>query len=449
MSDKTVQNKNNEIVILDNKKITRSNSMITAKYTSSLIENKLMVWSLQAAQPDEHGRPSVSMTTEEVRQLTGVKGNGIYDALKRAAGQMIGRTMFIEDKANHSFAYLNLIHYAQFKDGVFTVTFTPECNSMLYNLKNNFTSIKLETLFSFKSNYAFRLYEIMKTQEYNIPESNYPFSITYSLSDLKLQLNCINTEEKKVKVELQKKDPDFDKIVNELAEDKKFDKWYEFKRKVLNKAVEEINNTTDLFIDYEPVKAGRGGKVVKVQFFLQRNEGQETLIHPEKAVTDVDAVEVRSSEEMERSELADQVMQMIDGVSISRKDAIVLLKTAENDLDKIQRIYNLSKQQDYIRNFMGWMVKGIQENYDESIPASEGSEETAKAVDELHKNFVDNEEQFANNAWERIKKNEHFSEFEKNISEKYGLELYLFEQFYTASDRVKMYGAWLQSRQSM
>ena len=192
------KSKKNEIVILDNRQITRSNSMITAKYTSSLIENKLMVWALQAAQPDEHGRPSVSMTTDEVRQLTGVKGNGIYDALKRAAGQMIGRTMFIEDKEKHSFAYLNLIHYAQFKDGIFTVTFTPECNDMLYNLKNNFTSMKLKTLFSFKSNYAFRLYEILKTKEYNIPDSNYPYSITYDLADLKLQLNCINTEEKKV-----------------------------------------------------------------------------------------------------------------------------------------------------------------------------------------------------------------------------------------------------------
>ena len=439
------KSKKNEIVILDNRQITRSNSMITAKYTSSLIENKLMVWALQAAQPDEHGRPSVSMTTDEVRQLTGVKGNGIYDALKRAAGQMIGRTMFIEDKEKHSFAYLNLIHYAQFKDGIFTVTFTPECNDMLYNLKNNFTSMKLKTLFSFKSNYAFRLYEILKTKEYNIPDSNYPYSITYDLADLKLQLNCINTEEKKVKIELQKKDPDLDKIVNEIAEDKKFEKWYEFKRKVLNKAVREINETTDLFVHYDPVKSGRGGKVVKVTFLMQHNVGQKEMLYEDKAFTNTREESAMNEAAMQRSRMIDDVKEIISGEDITDKEAVVLLKASGNDLNEIKRLYDLAKKQDYIKNFMGWMVKGLQEGYQEPIRTSEGSDEVVEVVKDIHQNIAENEEEFAKNAWERIKSNDHFPQFVEYVQTTTGLEMVLFETFYTASERVKLYGKWFKT----
>ena len=151
-------------VILYNKEdtVTRSNALIGGMYSSTLIENKLTVWALKAARADADGLPTVSMTTEEIRALTGTKGNGIYDLLAVTALRMGNRHIFIEDRDKHEFEFINLIDHATYKGGIFTVFFTQAAKARMWNLKSNFTTMRLETLFAFKSNYTFRLYELLK-----------------------------------------------------------------------------------------------------------------------------------------------------------------------------------------------------------------------------------------------------------------------------------------------
>ncbi|MDO4976705.1 MAG: replication initiation protein [Eubacteriales bacterium] len=437
-------------IMYNDENLVRSNKLITAKYSSTLIENKLTAWAMKAATVDEKGRPSVSITTADIRELTGVKGNGIYDLLRNTSKKMIGRTIYFEDvdaSGKKSFKYINMIHFCEYNDGKFTVTFTPECADMLYNLKGNFTSLNLKTLFSLSTNASYRLYEILSIWKYLIDEDNNPVPIVFPLSVLKLELNCIDTEESKVKKELMNPNPDYDKIVNELAFTNKFAAWSDFKKAVLNKAVKEVNEKTELFISYTPIRSGRGGKITAVKFFVQNNVGQKDTIFGDVIQQDTKVEKVMTNEEMERSKLINVVREILDGVKLSQKDIVSLLKVADNDIEKIRKAYDLSKKQSYIKNFMGWMTTAIKEEYDESIEVVEGDQNKASEAQELKSSVKKNEGDLAELGWQLVKQNENFQEFAEYILEVEGFNMDLFEIVHpNAIERNKIYAAWTKSR---
>ena len=117
--------------IYKHEEITRSNTLISAKYKSTLTENKIMVLALKRAKRDEFGRPTITFTTSEIKKVMGRDDGSFYTQLKSVAKAMTGRTMFIEDKEQLSFKFINIIHTAEFENGKFTVNFTPEMNNYL------------------------------------------------------------------------------------------------------------------------------------------------------------------------------------------------------------------------------------------------------------------------------------------------------------------------------
>lgn len=436
-------------VVEDKGTLIRSNELIQAKYSATLIENKLMVWALKSAKIDEHGRPIATMTTPEVRELTGAKGGGIYKSLSKAARSMIGLNICMEDKAKRSFQYISLIHKAEYENGIFKVTFTPEAKDYLYDLKNNFTGMSLSLLFSFKSNHSFRLYEILKTEYYKIPSDNSPIYLEYDLADLKLQLNCININESKVQEELQKENPDFDRAVNQLALEKKFTEWYEFRRKVLEVAIKEVNKKSDIYVEYEAIKGGRGGKVKKIRFIMQKNVHQNKIIYPaDNGLKGVDILDYNgdviqvNSEEMERSELISKVIALIDVTEITEKQAAILLKAAENDLHKIEAAYELSKKQQHIKNFIGWMKKAIENDFEESVEIVKGSSEVAQEARAVKDSAQSNKESLAELTWNKVQNNPRFADFRKYIEEEQNMDYFVFDLTYDFTEKIAFYGEW-------
>lgn len=414
--------------------LSRSNKLILSRYSASLIENKIMALSFKRVKPNENGNPMVVFTTDEIRRLTGIKGNGFYDRLKMAAAGLMNKMVYMEDEQSHSFSFINLVQKAEYREGLFTVVFTNESKALLYDLKSNFTSMSIDTLFSFKTNHAYRLYEILKTQEYKVGEDNKPIEVVYPLSDLKLQLNCVNTEEKKVKLELMQARPNYDKIVNDLDAEKKFGTWYEFKRGVLDKAIQEINQLTELSVSYKPIRTGRGGKTTAVRFFLKKKES----ISENKTI-------LISSDASKRSELAEQVKNMIQDVRLSKKDCISLLKASDNNLDRIKAAYELAKKQDEIDNFIGWMVAAIKNEYEAPIEVVTGSQEKAERTKAIKEGVERKKETLAEDLWQKFKKKDNFNDFIRDVEKETGLSFYFYDTMTSAIEKNQRYVRWMES----
>ena len=415
-----------------NEILSRSNKLILSRYSATLVENKIMALSFKRVKLNKNGNPAVVFTTNELRKLTGVKGNGFYNQLKMAAAGLMNKMVYMEDEQAQSFSFINLIQKAEYREGCFTVVFTNESKALLYDLKSNFTSMSIDTLFSFKTNHAYRLYEILKVHEYKIGDSNKPVEIVYSLSDLKLQLNCINTEGKKVKIELMQPHPNYEKIVNDLDTEKKFESWYEFKRRVLDKAKEEINEKTELDIDYVPIRTGRGGKTTAVRFSLKRKNKENN-------------VEVIESKVSKRSEMVDKVKEILEGVKLSRKDCITLLKASDNNLDKIKAAYELAKNQGNIVNFVAWMNSAIKNEYEKPIEVVEGSQEKAERVKEIAESIDGKKETLAKELWEKFKEKEDFEDFVKMVEKETGLSFYFFDSMTPDQEKNQRYVQWMEN----
>lgn len=413
-----------------NEILSRSNKLILSRYSATLVENKIMALSFKRVKLNKNGNPAVVFTTNELRKLTGVKGNGFYDQLKIAAAGLMNKMVYMEDEQAQSFSFINLIQKAEYREGSFTVVFTNESKALLYDLKSNFTSMSIDTLFSFKTNHAYRLYEILKVHEYKIGDNNKPVEIVYPLSDLKLQLNCINTEGKKVKIELMKPHPNYDKIVNDLDTEKKFESWYEFKRRVLEKAIKEINQTTELNISYAPIRTGRGGKTTAVRFYLQR-----------KVVEKINTVE---SKETTRSEMVGKVKEIIKDINLSRKDCISLLKASDNNLDKIETAYELAKKQEDIVNFVAWMISAIKNEYEQPVEVVEGSQEKAERVKKLKEGMDKKKQLLAEELWDKFKEKENFNDFIKEVEDETGLSFYFFDSMIPTHEKNQRYVQWME-----
>lgn len=413
-----------------NEILSRSNKLILSRYSATLVENKIMALSFKRVKLNKNGNPAVVFTTNELRKLTGVKGNGFYDQLKIAAAGLMNKMVYMEDEQAQSFSFINLIQKAEYREGSFTVVFTNESKALLYDLKSNFTSMSIDTLFSFKTNHAYRLYEILKVHEYKIGDNNKPVEIVYPLSDLKLQLNCINTEGKKVKIELMKPHPNYDKIVNDLDTEKKFESWYEFKRRVLEKAIKEINQTTELNISYVPIRTGRGGKTTAVRFYLQR-----------KVVEKINTIE---SDETTRSEMVGKVKEIIKDVDLSRKDCISLLKASDNNLDKIKTAYELAKKQEDIVNFVAWMISAIKNEYEKPVEVVEGSQKKAERIKKIKESMDDKKEVLAEKLWNKFKEKENFNDFIKEVEKETGLSFYFFDSMFPAYEKNQRYVQWME-----
>lgn len=107
----------------------------------------------------------------------------------------------------------------------------------LFDLGQNFTAYQLRNILGMKSAYSIRIYELMKSYEFRS-------KIEIDLQELKRLLDVENV--------------------------KSYAVYNDFRRKVLDIAVREINDLSDINISYEPVRKGK--KFVAVLFRIKKKE---------------------------------------------------------------------------------------------------------------------------------------------------------------------------------
>lgn len=104
---------------------------------------------------------------------------------------------------------------------VVQIGFADELRPYLLHLRQNYTLYQLDCVLAMRSKYAIRLYEILKSYAY-IGE------YTTTIADLREDLQIAG-----------------------------YTTYKDIRRRVLDPAVEEINEVTDIFVDPQPLKTGR------------------------------------------------------------------------------------------------------------------------------------------------------------------------------------------------
>lgn len=195
-----LKEKKESITIIDNDNYSKPNFLISAKYKSSLMANKVLAISLSRLQEAADSRDGVLVSdikASEIKKLVGGNKGSFYKLLEKTAREMTGRTIGISDPESHMFAYTAVITQAVYAKGVFRIEYNRHLTKYLKEIKRNFTRLKLSVMLTFQNVYAFRLYEILKSEAYPRIFQQRGSNIyikRFSIAELRFLLGVANAE---------------------------------------------------------------------------------------------------------------------------------------------------------------------------------------------------------------------------------------------------------------
>lgn len=358
--------------------VSRSNVLIESKSSTSLFERKLLNIAIAKAYIED-GELIARVSTKDVKNYLNISGNSIYTRLKEVSKETLGHVVSIEDDENENFIMFNVVNKCEYRDGVFTTRFTKEMKPHIYNLKKDYTRMSLDVLCSFKSLFTTRIYEILRTQYYRFDKEGTeellvprPPKAPYSIAELKFTLNVVDANASKTVKRLVEQGL-FEEALEEIK-DAPFGDWRNFRRKVLEVAKKELEESeySELCFDYEPVKVGKGGKVTALRFYVRKNprcvhHSDLWRIKGEDIVEVLPGIVEKKPVKVDES-LILKVADLFGEEPITVQEIRMFLQIANNDLEAIRKAFEMANSQRCINNLIGWMRSCLEERWYEADP---------------------------------------------------------------------------------
>lgn len=417
--------------------IRKSNTLISGKFKTSILENKIMAIALTRIEIKD-GCPVARLYPGEIKQLLGKNTDtNIYKKLKRTAKLMTGHQIVIEDSKGN-FSIFTMVNNADYVDKQFIITFNKNMTPFVHQLKNNFTTYEVATLMKIEKAHSYRLYELLKKEIYRSDPNinNGVVTKEYGLSELKCTIGLANTDEAGVQRAIAD-GKSWDEIYYNVVKDKSFEVWYEFRRQVLEVAKKELAEKSDIIFDYEPLKYGSGAKVRRIRFYIAKNEPKQK----DELKNTINMLNSMNEAQTETEEDRSGIYTYIGHNKLTRDDIIEFLRVADGDEDKVEKAITLADKQEYIKNYVGWIISCIKGKYKEATETIQGSAEQAEKVNALRQEVIDHEADIAVRIWNKIKKKEDYHTFVEYINSQ-GITEDTIEVVYDTNERIDLYTTW-------
>ena len=212
--------------------VVKDNNLINASYSLGLVEQRLVLLAIIEARESSRGIDSetfLEIHAQHYAERFDVDVKNTYSMLSDAAQTLFNRQvtyMTIDEKRNKPekrvVRWVSGISYVE-GAGVLKLRFSPEIVPLITRLEQNFTSYELEQVKALNV-YATRLYEL---------------------------LVCWRSTGKTPIIEIE----DFRSRIGVLSTEYKL--MSDFKKRVFEPAIKQINERTDLTVNYEQHKTGR------------------------------------------------------------------------------------------------------------------------------------------------------------------------------------------------
>lgn len=378
---------NENLVLIKNRTYKKSNELINSKGRGTLLSQKLFAIGMQHLTVDSTNNVVATIDTAELKALFGTTSGSMYSHIEEACDRSRaskGQTIFdwnILEKnpeKDHLIAR-QVVTDAEFKDGTLTIRYNNSLTDLIIDLKSNYTTLKLSETMAMKSVHSLRLYEILKSaydKECALSKESGKHSFYYPLIELKLQLGIVTVNgDKNVQKELAKEYPDYD-LVDEIITkngDNKYSEFKDFNKVVIKKAVTEINNKTDVHIEYKK----NGKPAVGVWFFVEKKTNVEKK-----------AVELTQAQ---KDEILDSLYEVVHS-SLKLSEVRDLCNMTDYNKDKILEAYEYMIQYNSTVDVpIAFMKAAIQNGYKKPEKKTEKKQERSKNP---FNNFKQNEYDF-------------------------------------------------------
>ena len=217
---------------MKHKIIRKSNALVEASYRLSTNQQKIVFLLASSIKNEDEAFQPYRITVKEFAKLLGINNHNIYRETLEATSNLLSQSLIIShDESDLQINWLSSVEY--FKDsGVIELCFDPKLKPYLLQLKERFTSYRLQEVIQLRSSFSIRIYELLKQYQ----------KIGFRIFAVK---------------ELQR-------ILG--IEDDKYRLYSNFKNKVLLVAQSELAEKTNLRFDMQEIKEGR--KVARLKFLI-------------------------------------------------------------------------------------------------------------------------------------------------------------------------------------
>ena len=281
--------------------IVKDNALITASHKLGEIEQRLILLAILKAREycdsvEQLKGKELIIHAEDYMQTFGVTRQGAYKALKQAVMGLYRAEWgykYINSKGNKVVAYERFTQSAKYIEAEATVKFmfANAIIPLLVELEKRFTTYEIEQVAQLSSSYAMRLYEFFMQ---HLDKKTGKGWLDISLDDLRFRFGLLPTEYQAMK---------------------------DFKKRVLELSLKQINTKTDLSATYTQRKQGR--VIVGFRFEFER----KTNAKPKKTKEKTANIDLNNLTDQERDIIA-QKNAYADSIGATAEHRQNLIKQA-------------------------------------------------------------------------------------------------------------------------
>lgn len=214
--------------------VVKSNELIQkSRYSLTLQQQRIVLFAISKIKPTDTVDTEYEFSIAELCRVCGLNidaGGYYYSSIKEDLIRLTNREWgLLPDGSEKTISWIGDVEMRP-ADATVKIRFNPNMEPFLFELKERYTQYKLETVLVFKNAYSIRLYELLRS-----------FTTQKYLADYMPKIKTISIEELRTRLDV-----------------KGYEKWYDFERYVIRKAVVEINEyADDISIQYYANRKGR------------------------------------------------------------------------------------------------------------------------------------------------------------------------------------------------
>lgn len=240
----------NEIEKQQAQLVVKHNDLIQkSKYNLTATQQKLIAYVISLIKPTDFEFQRYEISVADFCQLCGIDKNYFYSEFKEIIDDIDNKAFWIRtEEKSFKFRWFLKAEYIE-KKGKVRLLLDDDIKKYLIALQETFTQYELYNILALKSKYSIRLYELFKSYAFQKEK-------TLNIDELKTMLLASH-----------------------------YTNFKDFRNRVLDKAIAEINYYTDLNVSYETIKKGR--KVEAVNFIIDRKERFDGYLAYRNTINDI------------------------------------------------------------------------------------------------------------------------------------------------------------------
>lgn len=239
--------------------VTQANDLLSATMDLSLQARKFLACLIARISPQDETFCRYWVPVEDYMDLAGIRSKANYfKILLGVASELRAVNIISKNKKLVKISGIITAAYDDEENKMVGAEFNEDLKPFLLQLRSDLTSYQLQAVMKLRSNYSYKLYNLLIRHAWKKDAT------------VRLEIDLLRKEL--------------------IGEDKKYQKYSNFKNRILAPAQKEINAKTDIRYSYKPIRKGRAFKWI--DFKINRTKAVVLIEKNGDEIPIVDAKEI-------------------------------------------------------------------------------------------------------------------------------------------------------------